>query len=603
NDTNGAGSAEPDIFYRCNLTGSSWEDIQVISEPIYGNNINTGWSSMPEIAVINGKNHIFWEDANDTSNAGPDKDIFYRYTNYLPFLSQGSVTPTFGDTSTLFNYTVTYTDSDNDTPTEIKVNIDGTNHSMMPANPGDTNYLDGNTYYYKTTLGIGSGHTYQFWTSDGIHTNFTPPVNEPNVYNTPPTIITPDNTTAIEDLYYEVDYEYEDIDQTNVGQVGNWSLVTDAEWLEFNTTTGILYGLPTNDDVGSYWVNNSINDTMDIDYTNFSLSVQNVNDPPIITTTDLTSATEDVFYEVTFDAEDIDLPPQTLFWTIKTNASWLTVNTTLAKITGTPTNDDVGNEFWVDVTVNDGESSNQRNFTLEVTNVNDPPVIITESVTIAYVDELYSVDYDVIDIDPNGDILTWALATDAKSWLTMNATTGVLRGTPSESDVGEYWVNVSINDGQGGTDYHNFTLTVEPWVVITNLDPDIITTDVTTANVDILYSVTYEATDDRTPVANLTWVMNTNATWLNFNTITGILSGTPVLSDLGRYWVNISVSDGEGGFVYHNFTIIVTKSSILPPTNTKPELSNGGMSPASGDEDTLFTFSVDYTDEDGNPPT
>ena len=66
-------------------------------------------------------------------------------------------------------------------------------------------------------------------------------------------------------LYYKVKYDYEDIDLANVDQIGTWSFLTNAEWLTFDLTTAILNGTPSNDNVGEYWVNISINDTIDID--------------------------------------------------------------------------------------------------------------------------------------------------------------------------------------------------------------------------------------------------------------------------------------------------------------------------------------------------
>ncbi len=77
NNTTGAGS-DADIFYRCNLTGTGWEDIQIISEPIQGQNDNIDDSCNPEITVENGKIYVVWQDNNNTNNAGSDYDIFYK---------------------------------------------------------------------------------------------------------------------------------------------------------------------------------------------------------------------------------------------------------------------------------------------------------------------------------------------------------------------------------------------------------------------------------------------------------------------------------------------------------------------------------------------
>ncbi len=73
NDTNGAGT-DWDIFYRCNLTGSNWEYIQVISEPVQGQNLNIGNNGPPSLVVENAKVYVVWNDDNNTNNASSDHD-------------------------------------------------------------------------------------------------------------------------------------------------------------------------------------------------------------------------------------------------------------------------------------------------------------------------------------------------------------------------------------------------------------------------------------------------------------------------------------------------------------------------------------------------
>ncbi len=83
--------------------------------------------------------------------------------NQPPTLSSGSVNPSSGDTSTTFNYYVTYTDSDGDTPTTKYVYVDGFPH-MMTKISGD--YTSGAMFKYSTTLSAGS-HNYYFYFDDG----------------------------------------------------------------------------------------------------------------------------------------------------------------------------------------------------------------------------------------------------------------------------------------------------------------------------------------------------------------------------------------------------------------------------------------------------
>jgi parallel beta-helix repeat protein len=98
--------------------------------------------------------------------------------------------------------------------------------------------------------------------------------------------------------------------------------------------------------------------------------------------------------------------------------------------------------------------------------------------------------------------------------------------------------------------------------------PTITTINVLNAYVDILYSVKYSALDMDTPLNNLSWFFKTNGSWLTFSS-KQVLSGTPSSSNIGTYWVNIQVSDGNN-FEIINFTITV--KSKKPSTNTMPEI-------------------------------
>ncbi|UCF08509.1 MAG: cadherin-like domain-containing protein, partial [Thermoplasmata archaeon] len=126
---------------------------------------------------------------------------------------------------------------------------------------------------------------------------------------------------------------------------------------------------------------------------------------------------------------------------------------------------------------------------INVTCVNDPPVILTSDVYGSAEDVLYTVDYEAFDSDiMNGFI--WNLSTSAGSWLQINSTTGELKGTPDNNHVGQFWVNVTVDDQSGDMDWTNFSLTVN------NVEPTILVADVTSINEDELYSVNYDSDDD-----------------------------------------------------------------------------------------------------------
>ena len=603
NNTAGSGSDYDILFRRYHSQSASWGKIQVISEPNYGANINTGSSYNPDIEVDNGKSHVVWWDNNNTYSSGANFDIFYRCTFHPPELNNPKVTPVVGVTNTSFNFTVEYRDVDNDPPTQVYVRLNGQNILMQPSNPADKFYINGNLYYYATTLDIGNMHNHRFITNDGYYVRNTPVVNLPDVVNSPPEIITPHNPTATEDVLYETIFEYFDLDNITVDQQMTWKYDSNAPWLTFtpfvpNNQSAVLNGTPVNGEDGQYYVNITINDTMNETWRYFILTVEPVNDPPEILTEDVTTATEDELYEVDYNAADIDTIQANLTWGFSSDAPWLKFNKTNGILNGTPSNDDVG-RYSVNVSVSDGQLSDKHSFQIEVLPVNDPPKIITEDVELIIVGDEYSVTYEATDIDNLPKELIWTFDSNAGDWLIRSAQVAWLHGTPKEEDVGIYWINVTVRDIADGFDSHNFILTVEMPPII-NLNPEIQGENLLEIEAGKKYHTTYTATDDRTSVVNLTWNLITNATWLSFDSETGNLTGTPTIAELGIYNVTLNVSDGEGGFTERNFQILV-KKPIIPP-NKEPKLTEGKMSPSSGDTDTTFTFTVHYTDEDGDAP-
>jgi predicted transcriptional regulator len=602
NNTNGAGT-DWDIFHRCNLTGSGWSEYHVISEPVVNQNFNTADNeySAPFCTAENDILYVVWEDTNNTDGSGIDADISFRKLGFTPprfFVRSPKVTPRLGNTSTEFNFTIKYFNLENTPPTIIEVVIDDKEHSMLECDTSDTDYSDGKNYYFKIKyLDIGI-HTYWFNISDGISNKKTKLFSDLEVLNTAPQIISENNLTAIEDHYYEIFYKYEDIDIANIGQTCCWEFGTNATWLDFDIETGRLSGAPENDDVGQYWVNIAVDDTLAVSSTNFTLTVVDVNDSPLIITENVLVTNEDELYQVDYEAEDIDSKIKNQQWTLETNAkTWLNINTSTGILNGTPGNDDVG-QYWVKVTVNDTEGGlDFENFTLTVLNVNDDPVINTSDILYAESDKLYKVHYQATDIDSAVSKQIWSLSTNA-TWLSIDKNSGTLSGTPTRAQAGWYNVNVMVEDGNGGSDWHKFILTVYK----ANLPPIIITDDILVAKVNETYFVDYNATDDRA-VDLLEWSMKTNASWLKIEISTGQLIGTPGPNFGGKqFWVNITIRDTQNGIDYHNFTITVYKKSKTIKINNVPKLLNFKVSPESGDIETEFTFSVDYIDPDNEPP-
>ncbi|MDG6225361.1 MAG: hypothetical protein QCI82_07600 [Candidatus Thermoplasmatota archaeon] len=181
------------------------------------------------------------------------------------------------------------------------------------------------------------------------------------------------------------------------------------------------------------------------------------NEFPRIDKVDDVQIDEDTYLSIEFEASDPN--GDELVWSIDSDADWIHVIPGIPAVNGTPSNDDVGS-WAVNVSVRDGHGGHdEMSFMVHVLNVNDPPTIITDDVEVGFEDRYYEVRYEAVDIDPTMDDLSWNLASNC-SFLSIETGSGRLYGTPGHEDIGTHWVNISVSDGRGGSDFSNFTMTV-----------------------------------------------------------------------------------------------------------------------------------------------
>ncbi|MCK5560900.1 MAG: FG-GAP repeat protein, partial [Thermoplasmata archaeon] len=88
-----------------------------------------------------------------------------------------------------------------------------------------------------------------------------------------------DNNTALEDELYQQKYGSAGVSE----ELASWAHESNASWLNWEASIHTIWGTPTNDDVGQYWVRINISYKNEFfDEHNFTLTVENVNDPPQI---------------------------------------------------------------------------------------------------------------------------------------------------------------------------------------------------------------------------------------------------------------------------------------------------------------------------------
>ncbi|MCU8008094.1 DUF4347 domain-containing protein, partial [Shewanella sp. SM87] len=301
-----------------------------------------------------------------------------------------------------------------------------------------------------------------------------------------------------------------------------------------------------------------------------------VNSVPTILGTPATNVAQGTLYNFMPIAADAD--GNSLVFDITNRPSWASFNTATGALSGTPSNADVGTTTAIVISASDGVlSASLPAFNLTVTNVNDAPTISSMAMTAATQDVAYSYTLTAIDSDV-GDVLTLS-AINKPSWLSFNSMTGLLSGTPSNADVGSHAVLLRVTDTDGLTAQQSFSITV------TNVNdaPTISSMAMTAATQDAAYSYTLTATDSDTG-DSLTLSAVTKPSWLSFNAVTGLLSGTPSNADVGSHAVTLRVTDTDGLTAEQSFSITVTN------VNDAPTISSMAVTAAT--QDAAYSYNL-----------
>ncbi|MGI2119697.1 Ig-like domain-containing protein [Shewanella oncorhynchi] len=188
-----------------------------------------------------------------------------------------------------------------------------------------------------------------------------------------------------------------------------------------------------------------------------SVTPQPSNSVPTIAGSPILTINQGASYLFTPTASDS--PGDTLSFSILNKPVWATFNATTGTLSGTPSNQDVGMTNDIIISVSDGTlSASLPAFNLSVVDVNDAPTISSTAITVATEAMAYSYTFTASDADVD-DVLTLSAVT-IPSWLSFNAATGLLSGTPGNTDVGSHPVTLRVTDTDGLTAEQSFSITV-----------------------------------------------------------------------------------------------------------------------------------------------
>ncbi len=398
-----------------------------------GDAISWGGSNLPSGAAVDGTSGAFtWtpdfsqagnysavtltaSDGTDTGSAS--FDITVTDTGRAPV-----VDPIANQTvaeNDLLAFTATATDPDGDAFTWSGVNFPS--GAAIDANSGAFTWTPGfdqagtysNVQVVATDAGLAAGST-----SFGITVT--------NVNRAPSIASIADQTTG-EGVLLTVTPSASDPD----GDVLAYSGSALPSGASVNASTGVLSWTPSFADAGNY-----AGVTITADDNNggtasasFAITVTNVNQPPTIASIANQSGMEMVLLTVTPSASDPD--GDVLAWSGANLPSGATVDASTGVFTWTPTSSQSGSYTNVTLTADDGNGGSvSANF--DITVADQAPVVST---TMVHFCTGATSTQPLAASDDDGHAITWSM-TGNPVWLSIDASTGVLTGSPASGDLG-----------------------------------------------------------------------------------------------------------------------------------------------------------------------
>ena len=464
--------------------------------------------------------------------------------------------------------TFTATASDDDS---LTFSFDGT----FPSGAAITD--DGNFTWTPTELQDGD-HTITVQVTDGSLTDsetLTVTVNEVNVAPVLNTIGNKGTSELVELTFTATASDTDVVD--NVVNTLTFSFDGTFPSGAAITDDGNFTWTPTESQVGSHDITVQVTDGSLTDSETLTVTVRDVNAPPVLNTIDDQTVNE--FVELTFTATASDDDSLTFSFdgTFPSGAAI----TDDGNFTWTPTESQDG-DHTITVQVTDGSLTDSETLTVTVNEVNVAPVLNTigDKGTSKLVELTFTAtasDTDVVDNVVN--TLTFSFDGTFPSGAAITDD-GNFTWTPTESQVGSHDITVQVTDGSL-TDSETLTVTVRD----VNAPPVLNTIDDQTVNEFVELTFTATASDDDSLTFSFDGTFPSGAAI----TDDGNFTWTPTESQDGDHTITVQVTDGS---LTDSETLTVTVNEV----NVAPVLNTIGDKGTSKLVELTFTATASDTD-------
>jgi len=282
-----------------------------------------------------------------------------------------------------------------------------------------------------------------------------------NSVNDAPIITGIPKQIAVEEMPFTMQVRIKDVDM-DLNPEETVTFADNSSLFEIEPTTGKIAFTPKQEQVGTYVIMVTATDAAAaLDIENFTLEVQDAEDPPTMDMIPDQTATEGQLFSYNVVTTDPDLPYGDVL-TFTDNSPLFVIEPATGVISFSPVQKDIGtHKVTVTATDTRGGIASQE-FTLNVLNsmgtMNRPPTISAIPNQTAYEDIYfeYQVKADDPDID-TGDSLTYM---DNMGAFDINAATGRIAFKPVAKDAGVSTVKITVKDREGLTAFTEFQMTI-----------------------------------------------------------------------------------------------------------------------------------------------
>lgn len=401
-------ATQPDTPVTLNLTNNNPDAAIHSPSNLTFNPSNWNTAQTVNIEAIQ-DNNLSAEIADISVNADPTSDISYRNLpakKLIVNIYDDDTAPVFTSTPTttidedaLYHYPIVTSDSDGDIavltalliPSWLSFRDNGNGTGVLIGTPRNDDVANSpyNIVIRATDRLTSVDHSFSITV---INTNDAP------------IFATPSITVATEDSPYVYDIQIEDDDKDPIvitaQIIPDWLTLIDHE-----NEQASLNGTPLNEDVGEHTVILSANDGTTSTNQEFTISVTNTNDAPVVTSVHIINAIEDSEYNYHITTNDDDGDAVTI--SASSLPVWLTLtdnNDGTALLQGTPLQQHVGLNPVL-LRISDNQVTQYIGFEIEVSNINDAPIIIENTIPFTTAENIMlSIPIADIAFDEDGNI-------------------------------------------------------------------------------------------------------------------------------------------------------------------------------------------------------